>query len=29
MVDEREEKMQMVEEGWKRRHEITIGLFSW
>jgi hypothetical protein len=29
MMDERGEKMQMVEEGWKRRHEITTGLFSW
>jgi hypothetical protein len=28
MVDERGEKMQMVEEGWKRKHEITTGLFS-
>jgi hypothetical protein len=27
MVDEREEKMQMVGEGWKRKYEITIGLF--
>jgi hypothetical protein len=28
MVDERGEKMQMVEEGRKRKHEITTGLFS-
>jgi hypothetical protein len=28
MVDERGEKMQMVEEGWKMKHEITTGLFS-
>jgi hypothetical protein len=28
MVDERGEKMQMVEEGWKRKYEITTGLFS-
>ncbi len=29
MVDERgEEKMQMVEEGRKRKYEITTGLFS-
>jgi hypothetical protein len=28
MVDERGEKMQMVEEGQKRKYEITIGLFS-
>jgi hypothetical protein len=28
MVDERGEKMQMVEEGRKRKYEITIGLFS-
>jgi hypothetical protein len=29
MVDERGEKMQMVEEGQKRKHEITTCLFSW
>jgi hypothetical protein len=29
MVDERGEKMQMVEEGWKMNYEITTGLFSW
>jgi hypothetical protein len=29
MVDERGEKMQMVEERRKRKYEITIGLFSW
>jgi hypothetical protein len=28
MVDERGEKMQMVEEGWKMKYEITTGLFS-
>jgi hypothetical protein len=28
MVDERGEKMQMVEEGQKRKYEITTGLFS-
>jgi hypothetical protein len=28
MVDEREEKMQMVEEGQKRKYEITTDLFS-
>jgi hypothetical protein len=28
MVDERGEKMQMVEEGRKRKYEITNGLFS-
>jgi hypothetical protein len=28
MVDEREEKMQMVEEGQKRKYEITTSLFS-
>jgi hypothetical protein len=28
MVDERGEKMQMVEEGRKRKYEITISLFS-
>jgi hypothetical protein len=28
MVDERGEKMQMVEEGWKRKYEIPTGLFS-
>jgi hypothetical protein len=28
MVDERGDKMQMVEEGWKRKHEITTGLLS-
>jgi hypothetical protein len=28
MVDERGEKMQMVEEGQKRKYEITIGSFS-
>jgi hypothetical protein len=28
MVDERGEKMQMMEEGRKRKHEITTGLFS-
>jgi hypothetical protein len=28
MVDERGEKMQMVEEGWKRKYEITTVLFS-
>jgi hypothetical protein len=27
MVDERGEKMQMVEEGWKRKYEITTSLF--
>jgi hypothetical protein len=29
MVDEKGEKMQMVEEGRKRKYEITTGLFSW
>jgi hypothetical protein len=29
MVDERGEKMQMVEEGQKKKYEITISLFSW
>jgi hypothetical protein len=29
MVDERREKMQMVEEGQKRKYEITTVLFSW
>jgi hypothetical protein len=29
MVDGRGDKMQMVEEGQKRKYEITIGLFSW
>jgi hypothetical protein len=29
MVDERGEKMQMVEEGWKRKYEMTTSLFSW
>jgi hypothetical protein len=28
MVDEGGEKMQTVEEGQKRKHEITTGLFS-
>jgi hypothetical protein len=28
MVDERREKMQMVEEGRKRKYEITTSLFS-
>jgi hypothetical protein len=28
MVDERGEKMQMVEEGRKRKYEITTSLFS-
>jgi hypothetical protein len=28
MVDERGEKMQMREEGQKRKYEITTGLFS-
>jgi hypothetical protein len=28
MVDEREEKMQMVKEWWKRKYEITTDLFS-
>jgi hypothetical protein len=28
MVDERGEKMQMLEEGWKRKYEIITGLFS-
>jgi hypothetical protein len=28
MVDERGEKMQMVEEGQKRKYEITAGLYS-
>jgi hypothetical protein len=28
MVDERGEKMQTVEEGWKRKYEITTDLFS-
>jgi hypothetical protein len=28
MVDERGQKMQMVEEGRKRKYEITTGLFS-
>jgi hypothetical protein len=28
MVDERGEKMQMVEEARKRKYEITTGLFS-
>jgi hypothetical protein len=28
MVDERGVKMQMVEEGRKRKYEITTGLFS-
>jgi hypothetical protein len=28
MVDKRGEKMQMVEEGWKRKYEITTDLFS-
>jgi hypothetical protein len=28
MVDKRGEKMQMVEEGRKRKHVITTGLFS-
>jgi hypothetical protein len=28
MVDERAEKMQMVEEVQKRKYEITTGLFS-
>jgi hypothetical protein len=27
MVDERGEKLHMVEEGWKRKYEITNGLF--
>jgi hypothetical protein len=29
MVDERGEKMQKVEEGQKRKYEITNDLFSW
>jgi hypothetical protein len=29
MVDEWGEKIQMVEEGWKRKYEITNNLFSW
>jgi hypothetical protein len=29
MVDERGEKMQMVEEGRKGKYEIITGLFSW
>jgi hypothetical protein len=29
MVDEKGEKMQMVEKGCKRKYEITTGLFSW
>jgi hypothetical protein len=29
MVDERGEKMQMAEEGWKRKYEIATNLFSW
>jgi hypothetical protein len=29
MVDEKGEKMQMVEEWCKRKYEITTGLFSW
>jgi hypothetical protein len=28
MVDERGEKMQMVEEWWKRKNEVTTSLFS-
>jgi hypothetical protein len=28
MVYERGEKMEMMEEGWKRKYEITTGLFS-
>jgi hypothetical protein len=28
MVDERGEKIQMVEEGQKRKHEVTASLFS-
>jgi hypothetical protein len=28
MVDERGREMQMVEEGWKMKCEITTGLFS-
>jgi hypothetical protein len=28
MVDERRVEMQMVEEGWKRKYEITTDLFS-
>jgi hypothetical protein len=28
MVDERGEKIQMVEEGRKRKHEVTASLFS-
>jgi hypothetical protein len=28
MVDEREEKMKMVEEGQKRKYEINTSLFS-
>jgi hypothetical protein len=28
MVDERGEKMQMVDEGRKRKYELTTGLFS-
>jgi hypothetical protein len=28
MVDERGEKMQIVEEGWKMKYEITTILFS-
>jgi hypothetical protein len=29
MVDERGDKMEMVEEGQKRKYNITTGLFSW
>jgi hypothetical protein len=29
MVDERGEKMQMVEEGRKKKYAIITGLFSW
>jgi hypothetical protein len=29
MVDKRGEKMQMVEEGQKRKYEITTSLLSW
>jgi hypothetical protein len=29
MVDERGEKMQMMEEGQKRKYEITTSLLSW
>jgi hypothetical protein len=29
MVDERGDKMEMVEEGQKKKYNITTGLFSW